>query len=78
MSFVLTTGITKWCKNWRRNGWKLSTGGDVINKEELKELMEELDNSAINVQWQHVRGHSGESGNEAADRLANEGAVKSL
>ncbi|KAK7503966.1 hypothetical protein BaRGS_00004698 [Batillaria attramentaria] len=75
-SEFLINGITKWIRNWKRNGWKLSTGGPVVNREDFEEL--DAASQDMNVKWVHVRGHCGIEGNEAADRLANEGAQKSL
>lgn len=42
--------ITQWMPKWQKNGWKLSTGGDVKNKEQLEELHEMLKKS-INIKW---------------------------
>ncbi|GCC30631.1 hypothetical protein chiPu_0009083 [Chiloscyllium punctatum] len=75
-SMFTINGITKWIKSWKCNGWKLSTGGSVINKEDFERL-DKL-TSGINVEWMHVPGHAGFSGNEAADSLAKEGASKPL
>ena len=61
---------------WKTNGWKTTTG-DVINREDLEVLDASLQNARDNgmqVVFQHVRGHIGNYGNEAADRLAVEGA----
>ncbi|XP_060535979.1 ribonuclease H1 isoform X2 [Cylas formicarius] len=41
--------ITKWIHNWKRNSWKLSSGGPVKNKEDLVKL----DN--IIQQFEHVK-----------------------
>ncbi|XP_068009466.1 ribonuclease H1 isoform X2 [Melanerpes formicivorus] len=67
-------GITSWVDNWKTNGWRTSSGGSVINKEDF----ERLDNLSkdIEIQWMHVPGHAGFRGNEEADRLAREGASK--
>uniref|UniRef100_A0A8C0UI67 ribonuclease H n=2 Tax=Cyanistes caeruleus TaxID=156563 RepID=A0A8C0UI67_CYACU len=67
-------GITSWVDNWKTNGWRTSSGGSVINKEDF----ERLDNLAkdIEIQWMHIPGHAGFQGNEEADRLAREGARK--
>ncbi|NXW76367.1 RNH1 Ribonuclease, partial [Hirundo rustica] len=67
-------GITGWVDNWKTNGWRTSSGGSVINKEDF----ERLDNLAkdMEIQWMHIPGHAGFRGNEEADRLAREGARK--
>ncbi|NXS93441.1 RNH1 Ribonuclease, partial [Jacana jacana] len=67
-------GITSWVDNWKTNGWRTSSGGSIINKEDF----ERLDNlsKGIEIQWMHVPGHAGFQGNEEADRLAREGARK--
>ncbi|KAK1190383.1 RNH1 Ribonuclease, partial [Pygoscelis papua] len=67
-------GITSWVDNWKTNGWRTSSGGSVINKEDF----ERLDNlsKGIEIQWMHIPGHAGFQGNEEADRLAREGATK--
>ncbi|NWW40464.1 RNH1 Ribonuclease, partial [Panurus biarmicus] len=67
-------GITSWVDNWKTNGWRTSSGGSVINKQDF----ERLDNLAkdIEIQWMHIPGHAGFRGNEEADRLAREGARK--
>ncbi|XP_054239410.1 ribonuclease H1 [Indicator indicator] len=67
-------GITSWVDNWKTNGWRTSSGGSVINKEDF----ERLDNLSkdIEIQWMHIPGHAGFQGNEEADRLAREGARK--
>ena len=64
-------GITQWIQNWKKNNWKTSAKKDVKNKE----LWQQLDQlmSYHQVQWRWVKGHSGDSGNETADLLANKG-----
>lgn len=74
-SMFTINGITNWVPGWKKNGWKTSTGKEVINKEDfvwLDKLTQGMD-----IQWMHVPGHSGFIGNEAADRLAREGARQS-
>lgn len=72
-SNFLIKGITQWINKWKRNGWKLATGGDVINREDF-ELLDQAQ-KGLNVNWEHVRGHKGIPGNEAADKLARDGVV---
>ncbi|OKH13753.1 ribonuclease HI [[Limnothrix rosea] IAM M-220] len=61
-------GITKWIKGWKRKGWKKSSGAPVLNQD-LWQEMDKLNHPA--VEWTHVKGHSGEEGNERADAIAN-------
>ncbi len=42
--------ITQWMPKWQKNGWKLSTGGDVKNKEQLEDLHKMLKKN-INIKW---------------------------
>ncbi|XP_074640906.1 ribonuclease H1-like [Tubulanus polymorphus] len=73
-SQFLINSVTKWMKNWKRNGWKLASGEPVVNREDFEAL--DLAMCGMNIQWVHVRGHAGILGNEEADRLANAGAKK--
>ncbi|XP_067878318.1 ribonuclease H1 [Heterodontus francisci] len=73
-SMFTINGITKWIKSWKTNGWQLRSGGSVINKEDFERL-DKL-TSGINIEWMHVPGHAGFTGNEIADRLAKDGASK--
>ncbi|XP_069742301.1 ribonuclease H1 [Narcine bancroftii] len=75
-SMFTINGITKWIKSWKTNGWKLYSGGPVVNKEDFERL-DKL-TSDINIEWMHVPGHAGFIGNEAADSLAKDGASKPL
>ncbi|XP_032722658.1 ribonuclease H1 isoform X1 [Lontra canadensis] len=74
-SMFTINGITNWVQGWKKNGWKTSTGKEVINKEDFVAL-EQL-TQGMDIQWMHVPGHSGFVGNEEADRLAREGAKRS-
>ena len=64
-------GITQWIQNWKKNNWKTSSKKEVKNKE----LWQKLDQlmSYHQVNWNWVKGHSGDPGNETADLLANKG-----
>jgi ribonuclease HI len=55
-------GITNWVQGWKKNGWRTSTGKEVINKEDFVEL-EKL-TQGMDIQWMHIPGHSGFVGNE--------------
>ncbi|XP_026551030.1 ribonuclease H1 isoform X1 [Pseudonaja textilis] len=68
-------GVTNWIPNWKNNGWKTSAGKEVTNREDFERL-DKL-SEGMDIQWMHVPGHAGFPGNEAADRLAKEGAGKS-
>jgi ribonuclease HI len=69
-SYVLK-GITEWLPNWKKRGWKTAAKQPVKNVD----LWQRLD-AAIGqhtVEWQWVKGHSGDKGNDRADALANLG-----
>lgn len=67
-------GVTSWVKSWKLNGWKLKSGGNIINKDDFIKL--DRLNSELQVTWMHIPGHAGFHGNEEADRLSREGASK--
>ncbi|KAJ8270995.1 hypothetical protein GJAV_G00121590 [Gymnothorax javanicus] len=69
-------GITSWVKNWKSNGWRLKSGGEVINRQDFEKL-DKL-NEDLEVVWLHIPGHAGYKGNEEADRLSREGASMPL
>jgi len=60
-------GITQWVAGWKRRGWKTAQGKPVLNRD-LWETLDRLNSSL--VRWQHVRGHSGNAGNERCDAIA--------
>ncbi|XP_063757817.1 ribonuclease H1 isoform X2 [Eleginops maclovinus] len=75
-SMFTINGVTSWVKTWKLNGWRLKSGGQITNKDDFKKL-DKL-NAEVDVVWLHVPGHSGFRGNEEADRLSREGALKPL
>lgn len=60
-------GITLWIKGWVKNGWKTAGKGEVKNRDLWEELLSLT--SKLNIDWHWVKGHAGNSGNEACDEL---------
>lgn len=73
-SEYVKNGITLWIQGWKQKGWKTAQGKPVLNKDlwqRLDALKTELDNQLkVPLQWQYVRGHSGNPGNERCDQIA--------
>ena len=60
-------GYTKWIINWKRNGWKTSSGKSVQNLD----LWQKIDQLRINgLVMEYVRGHSGDKQNDRVDKIA--------
>jgi ribonuclease HI len=70
-SQYLIKGITEWSKNWIKNGWKNSNGDAVTNKDLWLKLLK-WDKKLI-IQWNWVRGHAGDTYQEVAHTLADNG-----
>ena len=68
-SKYVLNGITIWIDGWKKNNWKNSNKKEVKNID-LWKLIDKL-NSFHSVEWNWVKGHSGNTGNEMADELAN-------
>jgi ribonuclease HI len=64
-------GITKWLPNWKKSGWKTAAKAPVKNDDLWKRLDIAIQPHKINWQW--IKGHSGNAGNDRADALANLG-----
>ena len=67
-STYVRDGVTKWIHGWKKNGWKTAAKKPVKNAD----LWMELDEAAARheVQWDWVKGHSGDPDNDRADELA--------
>ena len=60
-------GYTKWIINWKRNGWKTSSGKPVQNLD----LWQKIDQLRINgLVMEYVKGHSGDKQNDRVDKIA--------
>ena len=60
-------GYTKWIINWKRNGWKTSSGKSVQNLD----LWQKIDQLRINgLVMEYVKGHSGDKQNDRVDQIA--------
>ena len=65
-------GITEWINKWVLNNWKTSKKEDVKNKDlwiELYNLNKNLD-----IKWNCVKAHAGNTMNEKVDLLAKKAA----
>ncbi|EJD46586.1 ribonuclease H-like protein [Auricularia subglabra TFB-10046 SS5] len=75
--YAIDCGYT-YIPEWQKNGRK-KRGGKPAKNQELLEylaaLLELHDLRGHRVRLRHVRGHSGDAGNEAADALARAGAL---
>ena len=69
-------GILEWMDNWKRKNWMTAGKKPVKNQDLWRELDEQAHRHQINWHW--VKGHAGDPGNEAADRLANQGIDEML
>ena len=60
-------GYTKWIINWKKNGWKTSSGKPVQNLD----LWQKIDQLRINgLIMEYVKGHSGDKQNDRVDKIA--------
>lgn len=59
-----------WLPKWKRNGWCCSNGSPVKNRQDMIELEQAMSKIDVIV-WRAVSSHSGNKGNDEADRLAN-------
>jgi len=66
-SKYLIEGYSNWINNWKKNGWKTSSGKQVQNMD----LWKSIDKLRIKgLQMEFVKGHSGDKYNERVDLIA--------
>lgn len=76
-SHFVIKSVTEWMENWKKRDWRLSSGGPVKNEHDFRILDQVIaDNSDMQIQWKYVPAHVGIRGNERADELARQGALR--
>lgn len=73
-SQYVKNGITAWIFSWKKKGWKTADKKPVKNQD-LWQQLDEL-NSALNVEWNWVKGHAGIEYNELCDQLCQQEIAK--
>ena len=71
-SKYVKNGITEWINTWVLNNWKTSNKEDVKNRDLWIELYKL--NQSLNVKWNWIKAHAGDTLNEEVDILAKEAA----
>ncbi len=72
--------ITVWIHNWIKNNWKTANKQPVKNRDIIENIYKLVD-TIPKLKFIHVRAHTGKTdedsiGNDFADKLANEGALR--
>ncbi|KAF9436356.1 hypothetical protein BGZ76_004216 [Entomortierella beljakovae] len=75
---IRTDIVTQWADGWIKNNWRKNDGSKVQNQDIIEPLIAKTKSRPGPIKWLHVRAHIGIFGNEMADKLANEGAVKPM
>ena len=57
-----------WAVRWRANGWRRNKKDRAVNPDLWARLLDQLERHDVDFQW--VKGHAGNLGNELADKLA--------
>ncbi len=70
-SQVLIEHCSRWIEIWKKAGWRKAPVEHLARFQEIDRLIE---GRALRVQWQWVRSHNGNAGNERAHELAAQGA----
>ncbi|KAF9893555.1 hypothetical protein FE257_010867 [Aspergillus nanangensis] len=73
--------VTSWFVKWRRNNWQTAGNKPVENKDLVESVLvkiEERKELKVKTLFEWVKGHSSDPGNEAADRLAVNGAHRGV
>lgn len=75
-SKYVINGITQWMSGWKRNDWRTASKLPVKNADLWRRLDDITQKHTIDWQW--VKGHSGDLYNDRADALANRGIDERL
>ena len=67
-------GITEWVNNWKKKNWVNKKKEPIKNKRLWLDL-DKLNNFHI-IEWNWVKAHNGDPGNERADYLASTAATQ--
>lgn len=73
--------VTSWCFKWRQNNWMTAAGKPVENKDLIESILakiQERDDLKKKTIFEWLKGHNQDPGNEAADRLAVDGARRGV
>jgi ribonuclease HI len=73
--------VTVWFQKWRRNNWRTADKKPVENKDLVESILskiEERNELKVKTLFEWVKGHNSDPGNEAADRLAVNGAQRGV
>lgn len=73
--------VTRWFVKWRRNNWMTADNKPVDNKDLIEPILEKINERnelKVKTLFEWVKGHNRDPGNEAADRLAVNGARRGV
>lgn len=62
--------LSKWWRDWERNGWRTSKGDAVKNQDIIKSTISMITD---NIEFKWIKGHVGHVHNERVDKLAGMG-----
>ena len=71
-------GMTEWLAGWKAKGWKTASKQPVKNVDLWQRMDAMVNGAGHRIDWQWVKGHAGDPGNERADALANLGVESAL
>lgn len=69
-AYVVNAVNKNWMVNWKRKGWRKGDGNPPVNVELWKELYDLMLKFPF-LEFQHVKGHNGNEGNELVDEYLN-------